>query len=183
MQRALPPLLGAALAFALASPAQAHVTLQTRAAPVGSYYIAVLTVPHGCRGSDTVALKVRIPDGLVAVKPRVKPGWTITTTDGPYPQPVKLHGATVNHGVREITWSGGDLPDAYFDQFAFQGYLLPSLKPGDTLYFPVVQECQQGTERWLDTSGKHDAANPAPALELQPPATGSGRRPTRGREG
>jgi uncharacterized protein YcnI len=158
--------LAAAGVLAAALPAQAHVTLQTRAAPVGSYYIAVLTVPHGCKGSDTVALKVQIPDGLVTVKPQVKPGWTIMTTDGQYPQPVKLHGTAIDHGVREITWRGGDLPDAYFDQFAFQGYLLPSLKPGETLYFPVVQECKQGTEHWIDTSGKPGVANPAPALKL-----------------
>ena len=39
-----------ALAALAASPAIAHVTLEKRQAPVGSYYKAVFAVPHGCAG-------------------------------------------------------------------------------------------------------------------------------------
>ncbi len=42
------------LAVLSASPAAAHVTLEKRQAPVGSYYKAVFAVPHGCAGSATV---------------------------------------------------------------------------------------------------------------------------------
>ena len=44
------------LAALAASPAAAHVTLEKRQAPVGSYYKAVFAVPHGCAGSATVKL-------------------------------------------------------------------------------------------------------------------------------
>ena len=36
-----------ALAALVVSPASAHVTLEKRQAPVGSYYKAVFAVPHG----------------------------------------------------------------------------------------------------------------------------------------
>lgn len=157
-------------ALALATAAQAHITLQGKTAAVGSFHKVVLQVPHGCNGSDTTAIKVQIPEGVVDVKPQPKAGWTLQLKDGAYPQPVKLHGATLDHGVRELSWSG-DLPDAYYDEFAFMAYLAPSLKAGATLYFPVVQECKQGVVRWIDTSGNHGAANPAPSLKLTPAAS------------
>jgi uncharacterized protein YcnI len=43
----------------VAFPARAHVTLEKRQAPVGSYYKAVFAVPHGCAGSATVKLRVQ----------------------------------------------------------------------------------------------------------------------------
>ena len=49
-----------ALAVLAVSPAAAHVTLEKRQAPVGSYYKAVFAVPHGCAGSPTVKLRVQI---------------------------------------------------------------------------------------------------------------------------
>ncbi len=61
----------------LASRAFAHVTLEQRQAPVGASYKAVFEVPHGCDGSTTTAIRVRIPDGVLDVKPMPKPGWTI----------------------------------------------------------------------------------------------------------
>jgi uncharacterized protein YcnI len=39
---------------------------------------------------------------------------------------------------------------------------------GQTLYFPVVQACKKGVVRWIDTTGNHQAANPAPSLKLAP---------------
>jgi uncharacterized protein YcnI len=154
-------------ALALATVAQAHITLQGKTAPVGSFHKVVLQVPHGCDGSDTTEIKVQIPEGVVDVKPQPKADWTLQLKDGAYSQPVKLHGATLDHGVREVSWSG-DLPDAYYDEFAFMAYLAPSLKVGQTLYFPVVQTCKKGVARWIDTTGNHQAANPAPSLKLTP---------------
>src|SRR3546814_2317884 len=64
------------LALAATAPASAHITLQTDAAAVGSYYKAVLRVPHGCKGAATTAIKIRIPEGVISVKPQPKVGWT-----------------------------------------------------------------------------------------------------------
>lgn len=158
-----------ALALAAAAPASAHITLETRAAAVGSYYKAVLRVPHGCKGSATTAVKVRIPEGVISIKPQPKAQWKIDMTKGDYAAAYTLHGATITSGVKELSWTGGPLPDDYYDEFVFQAYLAPSLKAGDTLYFPVVQECEQGVDRWIDTSGAKDVDNPAPSLKLLAP--------------
>jgi uncharacterized protein YcnI len=155
--------------FGLATAAQAHVTLETSQAAAGSYYKAVLRVGHGCDGAPTSRLRVRIPDGVLAVKPQPKAGWTLDLTQGRYAQPQTLHGATVDSGVREISWSG-ELPDAYYDEFVFRVYLSDALKPGQTVYFPVVQECGQGVSRWIDTTGNPDAEGPAPGVKIVAPA-------------
>jgi uncharacterized protein YcnI len=100
----------------------------------------------------------------MAVKPQPKAGWKIDLVEGAYAKPYSLHGAQIASGVREVSWSGR-LPDAYFDEFAFQAYLAGDL-PAGAVYFPVVQECEQGVERWIDTKEPSDM--PAPRLMLLP---------------
>lgn len=71
------PLAIAAALMLAAGPTAAHVTLETATAVVGTTYEAVLRIPRGCGGKATNAVRVRIPEGVVAVKPMPKPGWTI----------------------------------------------------------------------------------------------------------
>ena len=65
--------LAAAGILCLTSAVAAHVTLEHAQAPVGAPYKAVLRVPHGCEGAATVALRIRVPEGMIAVKPMPKP--------------------------------------------------------------------------------------------------------------
>jgi uncharacterized protein YcnI len=165
--------LGAVGAVLLIHPASAHVTLETREAPVGASYKAVMRVPHGCEGAATVAVRVRIPDGVIAVKPMPKPGWKVETVIGKYPKTYNhFHGAKLSEGVTEVSWSGGQLPDAHYDEFVFTGFLTGDLEAGKTLYFPVVQQCEKGVHRWIEipAEGKSasDLPEPAPALKLLP---------------
>jgi periplasmic copper chaperone A len=165
--------LGAVGAAVGVSVAAAHVTLERVEAPVGASYKAVLRVPHGCEGAATTALRVRVPEGLIAVKPMPKPGWKIDTVTGKYPKAYHyFHGATLTEGVTEVSFSGGPLPDAYYDEFVLAGFLAGDLEPGTTIYFLVVQECEKGVNRWIEVpaAGKSpgDLAEPAPALKLLP---------------
>ena len=165
--------LGTAGAVVVVCSACAHVTLETREAPVGSPYKAVLRVPHGCEGAATVALRVRIPEGMIAVKPMPKPGWKIDTVSGNYPRTYSyFHGAKLSEGVTEVSFSGGNLPDAYYDEFVFTGFIAGELEAGKTLYFPVVQKCEKGIHRWIEipAAGKSagDYFEPAPGLKLLP---------------
>ncbi len=164
-------------AVAMAAPAFAHVTLEVGTAPAGSTYKATLRIPHGCAGAATIVVKVQIPEGVIAVKPMPKPGWTLTTTTGAYKQAQDYYGINLTEGVREISWAGGNLPDAWYDEFTFRGYLAKSLHADTTIYVPVVQECEGGkTERWIEipAAGKSsdDYRFPAPALKIGKPATG-----------
>ena len=76
--------LGAAGAVCCFAAASAHVTLENPQAPIGASYKAVLRVPHGCEGSATAALRIRVPDGMIAVEPMPKPGWKVETVIGKY---------------------------------------------------------------------------------------------------
>ncbi|QHS10575.1 YcnI family protein [Sinimarinibacterium sp. NLF-5-8] len=169
---------GLCVALALASPASAHVTLDVPQAAIGGGYKAVFRVPHGCQGSATVALRVQIPEGVIGVKPQPKPGWQISTVSGDYQQAHGFYGGVrLRSGVTELAWRGGPLPDGYYDEFVFMGYLSDQLKPGSTLYFPVVQECEKGVMRWIDipdatTPAADDHSDtPAVPLKLLPAAT------------
>ena len=153
------------LVLTAAAPAWAHVTLAHPQAVVGSYYKAVFNVPHGCKGSATVKLRIRIPDGVISVKPQPKPGWQLEVVEGPYPKAYTLHGAQVSSGVREVSWAG-KLPDAHFDEFAFMAYLSADLPAGSIVHFPVVQECEKGASRWIDATEPSDT--PAPRLTIVP---------------
>lgn len=164
----------AAIAMLAASSAGAHVTLENRQAAVGSFYKAVFAVPHGCAGSATVKIRVQIPVGVIAVKPMPKPGWNLEVIKGKYATEYDFHGAKVSEGVKEVSWSGGKLADDNYDEFVVSSYLTGGLKPNTTLYFPVVQECEQGISRWIDipmegrAGHSHDEKSPAPGVKLTP---------------
>jgi uncharacterized protein YcnI len=166
-----PAVLAAASLAALASPAFAHISLETPGAAIGSAYKAVLRVPHGCDGNPTTAITLKVPEGLVSAKPMPKAGWSLAIKSGDYARSYTLHGSTVTAGAIEISWSGGNLPDTQYDEFVVRGTLARSLVPGETLYFPVIQTCTTGEEDWIDTSGSEDGT-PAPALKLLPAAGG-----------
>jgi uncharacterized protein YcnI len=166
-------LAAVALVVVAVSSASAHVTLERRQAPVGSYYKAVFAVPHGCAGSPTVKVRVQIPEGVIGIKPMTKPGWTVETVKGKYAAEYEHHGSKVSEGVKEVVWSGGKVADDNYDEFVFSSFLTPGLKPDTTLYFPVVQECEQGVSRWIDIPssegrGGHGPGSktPAPGLKL-----------------
>lgn len=164
--------VGALLALGT-GPAFAHITLETREAAVGSTYKAILRVPHGCGGKATTAVRVQIPEGFIAVKPMPKSGWTLQVKNGKYEKPYQLYGEPVATGVKEVDWSGGSLPDEFYDEFVFRGQLAANLPAGTVLNFPVVQECEGGAvDRWIEipAAGQDEDAleYPAPGLKLLP---------------
>jgi uncharacterized protein YcnI len=154
-----------------ATAAFAHITLEVPEAPVGSGYKAVLRVPHGCEGSATTAIRLKVPEGFISAKPMPKAGWTLDITKGPYAKSYELFGSPVTEGAVEISWSGGNLPDDQYDEFVVRGTLAPGLEVGSTLYFPVIQTCASGEEAWIDTSGSEEGT-PAPGLVLTAPVGG-----------
>jgi uncharacterized protein YcnI len=166
--------LGAAGVLTASSLAFAHITLETQQAPVSGSYKAVFRVPHGCGGSATVAVRVRIPTGFVDVKPMPKPGWKLEVKRGTYQIPTSVRGTKVTEGVTEVDWSGGNLPDAFYDEFVVTGFIGDEAQPGQTMYFPVVQECEKGVNRWIEipkegaSAAQDESSEPAAALKLLP---------------
>jgi uncharacterized protein YcnI len=167
-------LAAAAVAVFATSSASAHITLENREATIGSSYKAVFVVPHGCAGSATVKIRVQIPEGVIGVKPMPKPGWTVESIKGKYAADYDFHGTKLTEGVKEVVWSGGKLPDDNYDEFVISTFLTAGLKPNTTLYFPTVQECEQGVSRWIDIpaggqeGNAHESKSPAPGVKLMP---------------
>jgi uncharacterized protein YcnI len=173
MSRILRGALGAAAYLCLTiPPASAHVTFEVQEASVNSTYRAVMRVPHGCEGAPTAKVRIRIPEGVIAVKPMPKSGWILETVRGPYARTIDDHGNPVAEGIKEISWTGR-LLDEHYDEFVFRARLTDSLTPGTVLYFPVVQECEGGkVDRWIEVPAEGKSADdykyPAPGLKLVP---------------
>ncbi len=154
----------AALSVAGILPACAHVSFANRQVPLAPTIDATLRIPHGCNGSPTVRLRMRIPAAVTAIRPAAKDGWTIAQSG---------QGTT-----RDIAWSGR-LPDKQRGEFHFVMDLESSVQPGQVIHFPVVQECETGISRWIDVTGKASAdagvtdetdetSSPAPSIRILP---------------
>jgi uncharacterized protein YcnI len=163
---------GLALVPALA---HAHIVADPAEGPAGGYFRTAFRVTHGCKGSPTVALTIRMPDGVLSAKPMPKPGWTIEIKTRPLDKPVAgQHGFALRDAVTEVTWRGGRLENAQFDEFVVM-VGLPA-RAGETLYFPVLQSCEKGENNWngIPAAGQnwHDLPEPAPFITLKPAAGG-----------
>lgn len=146
--------------FALSCPAFAHVTLEVQEAGIGSAYKGVARIGHGCGAEATNVVSIQIPEGFLNAKPMPKAGWTLETVIAP-------SGSQADEGVREIIWSGGSLPNEWYDEFVFVGTFADTLEPG-RFYFPTIQECASGEEAWIDVTCAQDAEMPAPSVMLVP---------------
>ena len=163
-----------AVAALVAAPAGAHVILEGKQAAIGADYKAVFVVPHGCAGSPTVRLRVQIPEGVIATDAKPVDGWTVDTVKGKYASEYVVKGSKISEGIKEVDWSGGKLPDKTRQDFVIETYLTDSLKPNTTLYFPAVQECEQGVSRWIEIPPEgadhaHEGKWPAPGVKLTKP--------------
>jgi uncharacterized protein YcnI len=161
-----------ALMLAVCGQASAHVTLEVQEAKAGSAYKAILRVPHGCDGAPTTKITVQVPEGFISAKPMPHAGWTIETVKGKYARAYDYFGSPLDEGLTEVSWSGGSLPDDYYDEFVLRGTFAAEL-PAGMIYFPVVQECEGGkAERWIeipaDGKAADDYESPAPGLMLEP---------------
>ncbi len=157
----------------MSSAASAHILLEGKQAAVGADYKAVFVVPHGCAGSATIKLRVQIPEGVIVSQALPKVGWNLETTNGKYAGEYDYHGVKASEGIKEVAWSGGKVLDKTREEFVIETFLTNGLKPDTTLYFPVVQECEQGISRWIEISRdggthSHEGKWPAPGVKLAP---------------
>ncbi len=150
--------------------ARAHVIADPNEGNAGEYLRTSFRITHGCKGSPTVAVTVRLPPGVVQAKPMPKPGWTIEIKTRPLDPPVDSgHGSRIRQGVAEVTWRGGRLDNAHFDEFILS-VRLPNA-PETTLYFPTIQQCEEGANNWtgIPAAGQKwsDLPEPAPFIILR----------------
>jgi uncharacterized protein YcnI len=153
--------LGASL---LAAPAFAHVTLDQAELPADSFLRIAIRVPHGCDGAATTGIRVQIPPELRGVKPMPLAGWTLTTVAAAGAAAPAGHDATAP--VKEISWQGGNLPDAYYQEFILR--IQTPKEPVATLYFGIVQDCEGGkVTRWIERPSQPGERLRAPAYPVR----------------
>jgi uncharacterized protein YcnI len=133
----------------LSLPTYAHVTANPNEAEAGTYFQTSFRISHGCEGSDTIKVTIKLPSGLVSVKPQFKSGWTTEIVKRKLPEPVSAgHGKMMDEEFSEITWVGGKLPDSHYDEFGLV-IKLPDEGP-EILWFPLIQDCVKGNLNWTE---------------------------------
>lgn len=152
MTRGMTLLLAVASAAVVgaAGPAFAHAEPQVAELPAGSTQMIPFEVSHGCDGSPTVQVALRVPAGVTSVSAPDKPGWSSTIA------------------ADTVTWTGGPLPADDPDTFPVT-VTLPET-PGVELVWPLVQTCEHGQLAWIET-GDGELEYPAPVIRLGPPET------------
>ena len=125
----------------------AHIDPDPVEAPAGSTQAVGFTVEHGCDGSATTQLDMRLPDGVTDAVAEPLDGWNSSFVDN------------------VMTFSGGPLPDETAMTFRIR-MTLPNT-PGQTIFFPFVQRCEIGEIAWIDLpAGDVEPEQPAPAMVL-----------------
>jgi len=147
--------IASAVVLAGAGPASAHIDPDPEQAQAGARLSVAFTVEHGCEGSPTTQLDMRLPVGVIDPVPEDVDGWdgSVDTIDGD----------TI------ITFAGGPLADDVEGTFAVT-MTLPAT-PDATIYFPFVQRCEVGEIRWIGVPSEpgQELDEPAPAMNLTGP--------------
>jgi uncharacterized protein YcnI len=144
-----------AVLLATGGVASAHIDPDPVEAQAGSRLTVGFTVEHGCEGSPTVQLDMRLPEGVADPVTEPVEGWdgSVETVDSD----------TI------VTFSGGPLPDDVEGTFSVT-MTLPTT-PDETIYFPFVQRCEVGEIRWIQIPNEpgDELDEPAPAMNLTGP--------------
>ncbi|SRR6056297_2610151 len=147
--------LASTVLLALAGPAMAHIDPDPDEARAGSRLTVGFTVEHGCEGSPTTQLDMRLPDGVTDAVAETVDGWdeSVDTVDGD----------TI------VSFAGGPLADDVEGTFEVTMTLPPT--PDTTIYFPFVQRCEVGEIRWIGIPAEpgDELDEPAPAMALTGP--------------
>lgn len=164
--RAVAVAAGATVVIGLsAGTASAHVGISEPEHVAGQYTLLTFGVPHGCDGSATTEVRIQIPEEIPQVTPTVNRGWDVTKVMVELDEPIEGgHGVTLTERVGEVVYTAHEpLPADLRDAFVLS-LQAPDL-PGETLYFPVVQICEEGEHAWVEIP-----TDDVPASELAEPA-------------
>jgi uncharacterized protein YcnI len=144
-----------AVLLATGGSASAHIDPDPAEAQAGSRLTVGFTVEHGCEGSPTVQLDMRLPEGVADAVTEPVDGWdgSVETVDG----------------ESIVTFAGGPLADDVEGTFSVTMTLPPT--PDATIYFPFVQRCEVGEIRWIQLPSEpgDELDEPAPAMTLTGP--------------
>lgn len=162
----------ALLTVAALAPASAHVGITADETAAGAHTLLTVGFSHGCEGSPTTRISISVPEEITSIKPGMNYGWTVEkiTDDSATP-------AAGDHGeagrVTEIIYTAKEpVPDGFYDQFLLS-VQLPEDAEGETLYFPVIQTCEEGETAWIqipdEGQDSEELDAPAPSVTITAP--------------
>ena len=169
----LPAALGA---LAIAGPASAHVTIAPSETAAGAYTILTVSVPHGCDGSPTTRVAIKMPSEITAVTPTRNPLYDLEKVTERLDEPItSAHGEEVTERTSQIVYTAKTpLPEGERDAFELS-LRIPEEAAGSTLVFPTIQTCVDGEAAWTEvpsgSESAHDLAQPAPSFVVAAAAT------------
>jgi len=144
--------------FVLASAASAHVTVRPGEVKQGAYEVCTVRVPSETEGTETIAVKVAIPDGVNVTRFEPKPGWTYELERG------------ADDAVTAVTWKaeGAGLSITEFTEFRMSGRVADD---AEELVWKAYQSYADGSvAEWVGAPNT-DADKPA-SLTTVLPGTG-----------
>jgi uncharacterized protein (TIGR03382 family) len=132
-----------------ATSAAAHVTITPSTTAAGATAVLGVEIPHGCVGSATTAISIRMPEGVSDVTTSDVGRWAVEET------------------ADALTWTADEpLPDAETDQVELSLRLPDDV--GAELVFPVIQQCEDGEVAWTEVAehgeGHDGLERPAPVV-------------------
>lgn len=166
-------LAGAAAAgvvLAGASPAAAHVGVGPGEVEAGARTLLTFEFSHGCDGSATTQLRIQMPESIPVVTPTINPGWDAEKVTEELDEPIEgSHGEQITERVAEVVYTAKTpVPDGFRDTFEL-AVTIPDT-PGETIYFPTIQTCEEGESAWIeipaDGESGDDLDEPAPAVTI-----------------
>jgi uncharacterized protein YcnI len=123
--------------------ASAHVVVKPAQVETAAFQSFTTGVPNE-KSVPTTKVRLVIPEGLGHVMPNVKPGWTVETVK---------EGTGDDTVVKEIIWSGGQVPAGQRDDFVFSAQAPES---ATTLQWKAYQTYADGEEVAWDQEPAED---------------------------
>src|SRR3954463_1679422 len=152
--------------LAIPAAAQAHVTLQPKAAPAGAFTVLDVRVPTERDNASTAKVDVQFPSGFASASYQAVPGWKVRVIKKKLTTPIQTDDGPITEGVSRMVWTrtsrGGGIKPGQFQDFPIS-VQIPG-KAGDKLTFKALQTYSNGEiVRWIGAAGSD---SPAPQVTV-----------------
>ena len=126
---------------------------------------------HGCGDSPTTALAFQVPEQFTSATPVFAPGWSIAVEKEELEEPITGgHGEEITERTSTITFTADEPIENGIYAMVSIRLALPEDAAGETIYFPVIQECEEGEHAWIEIPQEgedaHSLESPAPGLNV-----------------
>lgn len=169
-QSVLSIIFAAMLALLAVSPASAHVGLTADTTAAGSTAILTFGFGHGCGESPTTEISIQIPEEFNSVTPVLAPGWDIEIEKEDLATPIAGAHGDITERTTTVTFTADEsVPNGIYGMVSLR-MSLPEELADQTIFFPVIQSCEEGEHAWIEIPQEGEDADslesPAPSITI-----------------